>query len=126
MDGILTPSMAASLFDLLVTRPQIDKLILKYHHLLTLSPQSDPLRPTLLWRLAVQRNNRYVRFDDQRNDSDLDKSISDLTEAVLLQFQVSQNVVHTFFELANVLLSRFFVSKQPEDVTSSIKYYRFL
>ena len=76
--------------------------------------------------MAVQRNNRYVRFDDQRNDSDLDKSISDLTEAVLLQFQASQDVVHSFFELANVLFSRFLVSKQPEDVKSSIEYYRFL
>ena len=58
--------------------------------------------------------------------SDLDKSIAHLTEAVLLQFQQSQDVVHMFFRLASGLLSRFSEYGQPEDVKVSLKYFRFL
>jgi CHAT domain-containing protein/tetratricopeptide (TPR) repeat protein len=55
-----------------------------------------------------------------------DKSIADLTEAVLLPFQPSQDVVHMFFQLAIVLFLRFRNYKQPEDVKSSLIYFRFL
>jgi CHAT domain-containing protein len=35
-------------------------------------------------------------------------------------------VVHTFFNLASVLLSRAFYHHQPEDIKSSVKYFRFI
>jgi hypothetical protein len=56
----------------------------------------------------------------------LDKAITHLTEAVLLSFRQSQDVVHMFFQLATTLLSRFIGRRQLEDVKSSLKYFRFL
>ncbi|KAI9436258.1 CHAT domain-containing protein [Lactarius indigo] len=105
------------------TLPQVDKEIFEYHRLLKLSPRSDPRRPTLLRQLAALRNNRFV-LSDQKGD--LDKSIVHLTEAILLPFQPSQDVVHMFFQLASVLLSRFSFYERPKDIKSSVKYFRLL
>jgi len=59
---------------------------------------------------------------------DLDRSITHLTEAVLLPFQPSHVVVQTFFELASDLLFRFVETQKPkpEDVKSSLKYFCYL
>jgi tetratricopeptide (TPR) repeat protein len=57
---------------------------------------------------------------------DLDKSVTHLTEAVLLQFQPSRDVVYTLFLLASALSSRFMLHYQPDDIKSSVKYFRFL
>ena len=56
--------------------------------------------------------------------SDLDKAITHLTEAVLLP--PTQRIVFALFHLAFLLLSRFMSCGQPDDVKSSIKYFRFL
>jgi tetratricopeptide (TPR) repeat protein len=120
---LVSAPAAENQFALSVTLPQIEKDILKYHRLLALSPRSDPHRPTLLMRLAVRRNSRYP-FSLQKDD--FDKSIAHLTEAVLLPFQPSEDVVLFLFQLASVLLSRFNAHKQPEYVKSSLKYFRFL
>jgi tetratricopeptide (TPR) repeat protein len=74
-------------------------------------------------RLVALRTTRNA-LSPQKGD--LDKSIAHLTEAVFLPFQPSRTVVHMFFQLAIVLLSRFKGFKQPEDVKSSLKYFRFL
>ncbi len=67
-----------------------------------------------------------MRYPLSHQKGDLDKSITHLTEAVLLPFQPSQDIAHMLFELATVLFSRFNVSKQPEDIKSSVKYLRYL
>jgi hypothetical protein len=54
---------------------------------------------------------------------DLNKSITHLAEAVLLP---CQGVVYMFYQLATVLLSRFSVYNQPDDLKSSVEYLRFL
>jgi hypothetical protein len=56
--------------------------------------------------------------------SDLDKAITHLTEAILLP--PTQDIVFAFFHLAVFLLSRFSFYRQPDDLKSSIKYFRFL
>jgi CHAT domain-containing protein/tetratricopeptide (TPR) repeat protein len=120
---LVSAPAAENQFALLVTLAEVEKDILEYHRLLTCSPRSDPNRPTLLGQLAVRRNHRYGL---SRQKGDLDKSITHFTEAILLSFQPSQDVVHMFFQLANDLLSRFNMYKHPEDVKSSINYFRFL
>ena len=60
------------------------------------------------------------------NKDDLDKSITHFTEVLLLTSQSSHNVVHLLFELAYFLYFRFIRHKQPEDVKSSVEYFRFL
>ena len=67
-----------------------------------------------------------MRHASPQQKGDLDKSIAHLTEAILLPSQSSRDVVHIFFHLSIVLLSRFNIYKQPEDVKSSLKYLRFL
>jgi CHAT domain-containing protein/tetratricopeptide (TPR) repeat protein len=106
-----------------VTLPQVEKEILKYPRFLLLSPRSDPLRPIILLQLAGLRTIRR-EFSHQKDDHD--KSITHLTEAVILPFQQGRDVVNMLFQLASVLSSRFWVYKQPEDIKSSLKYFRFL
>jgi hypothetical protein len=53
---------------------------------------------------------------------DLDKSITHLTEAVLLPFQPGEQVILLFFPLACILFDRYSEYRQPEDVISSLKY----
>jgi hypothetical protein len=124
------PSTAAeNLFALLVvvTLPAVEKEISETHHLVASSHRSDPHRPTRLLRLAELRT---MRNKLSPNMADLDKSITHLTEATLLPFQFpfqsSHYVVHVFFELAKVLLSRFHSYRRFEDVKYSIEYFRFL
>ncbi|KAI9435225.1 hypothetical protein BJY52DRAFT_1230918 [Lactarius psammicola] len=65
--------------------------------------------------LAVQLTKRDKLLPQK---GDLNKSITHLTEAVLLSFQPSQNIVYTFFQLASILLSHYVGYKQPEDIKS--------
>ncbi|KAH8988401.1 CHAT domain-containing protein [Lactarius akahatsu] len=67
-----------------------------------------------------------MRHELSHQKGDLDKSIAHFTEAILLPFQRDRDVVNDFFQLASLLSSRFWVYKQPEDVKSSLKYFRFL
>ena len=58
--------------------------------------------------------------------SDLDEAITQLTEAVHLPCQLSEEVAVMIFELASAHLSRFPLSRQPDDIKTSVKYFRFL
>ncbi|KAH8990050.1 CHAT domain-containing protein [Lactarius hatsudake] len=105
------------------TIPQIEKEILEHNCLLALSPRPDPHRPTHLLHLAVLRT---MRNELSPQKADLDVSTTHLTEVVLLPFQTSRDVVYMFFQLASILLSRSALYEQPEDIVSSVKYFRFL
>ncbi|KAN0131150.1 CHAT domain containing protein [Lactarius tabidus] len=103
------------------TLPELDGKILRYHRLLESSPRSNPNRLTLLDRLAALRSQRHVLSNQK---SDFDKAITHSTEAILLQ--PTQDIVSVFFHLAVLLRSRFSVYRQPDDLKSSIKFFRFL
>jgi CHAT domain-containing protein len=70
--------------------------------------------------LATLRSQRKALSDQK---SDLDKAITHLTEAILLP--PTQHLVFAFFHLAGLLLSRFAIYRQPDDLKSSIKYLHF-
>jgi CHAT domain-containing protein len=57
--------------------------------------------------------------------SGLDKDITQLTELVLLS-PTRDNIVFLLFHLADRLLSRYTLCQQPDDIKSSVKYFRFL
>jgi hypothetical protein len=96
-------------------------MILQHYRLLESLHRSDPDRPTLLFQLVGLRSQRTVLSDPKSN---LDKVITHLTEAVLLS--PTQDLVFAFFHLAAFLNSRSSFYAQPDDVKSSIKYFRFL
>ncbi|KAI9436314.1 CHAT domain-containing protein [Lactarius indigo] len=102
---------------------QVEKEILEHNRLLALSPRPDPRRPTHLLHSAILRT---MRNELSPQKGDLDVSTTHLTEAVLLPFQTSQEVVYMFFQLASILLSRSSQYEQPEDIVSSVKYFRFI
>ena len=66
----------------------------------------------------------HDHFLPQRDN--LDKSITDLTEVVLLPFQSTKDVVHVFYRLAWLLNVRFSRDGQYVDIKSSLKYVRYL
>ena len=66
---------------------------------------------------------RVQRYQLSHQKGDLDKSITHLTEATLLP---GKNVELMFSGLAYILLQRFSDYQQPDDVKSSVKYFRFL
>ncbi|KAN0141037.1 CHAT domain containing protein [Lactarius tabidus] len=104
------------------TPAQLEEEILDCQRLLALAstPRSDPRRAARLQWLATLR----MRSSDEKDV--LDKSITHLTEAVLLPFRKGRDVVWVFFSLTNALFARFLVYKRPEDVVSSLKYFRYL
>jgi hypothetical protein len=108
-------------FALLVTLPEIEEEILEHHRLIESCSRSDPQRPSLL-RQLVGLQTQHMLFSGLK--SDLDQAITHLTEAVLLP--ATQDIVLVFFTLATLLLSRFSLYEQPDDVKSAIKYFRFL
>jgi hypothetical protein len=70
---------------------------------------------------------RSQRWELSNQKSDLDKAITHLTEAILLLPTLpTQDLVFEFFYLATLLCSRFSFYRQPDDLKSSIKYFRFL
>ncbi|KAN0131128.1 CHAT domain containing protein [Lactarius tabidus] len=105
--------------------PEIDGEILRYHHLLESLPLSDPNRPTLLLELTGLQSQRK-ELSNQK--SDLDNAITHSTEAILLlpTLLPTQDLVFEFFYLATLLCSRFSFYRQPDDLQSSIKFFRFL
>jgi hypothetical protein len=115
---------AESELALLATLPELDREILEYETVCKRLPRSEPMRGVLLFRLMGLRARRHMEFSDQK--SDLNKAVTHLTEAVLLPQLEAQGFVIMFFELANALLSRFSLYRQPGDIKSSVKYFRFL
>jgi CHAT domain-containing protein len=69
---------------------------------------------------------RTHRWELSRQKSDLDEAITCFVEAVLLPSTQHFQIVFAFFHLAGLLLSRFSLYRQPDDVKSSVKYFRFL
>jgi tetratricopeptide (TPR) repeat protein len=109
--------------NLIATLPELDGQILRYQRRLESLPRSDPTRPTLLCRcLTALRSQRRVLSNEK---SDLDKAITHFTEAILL-VPPTQDLVFAFFHLAAYLSVRFSSYRQPDDLKSSIKYFRFL
>lgn len=76
--------------------------------------------------MQLARLQGSMRQELLPHKDNLDKSIIHITKAVLLLFQSSKNVVYRFFQLAKALFERFTKYGQPEDVKSSLKYFRFL
>jgi CHAT domain-containing protein len=114
--------LASSLAEnLLATVPELDEEILRHHRLLESLTRSDPNRPTLLFQLAVLRSQHWGL---SKQKSDVDKIITHLTEVILLT--QTRDFVFAFFLLAVYLRSRFSFYRQPNDLKSSIKYFRFL
>jgi hypothetical protein len=105
----------------MVTLPEIEEEILEHHRPIESCSRSDPQRPSLL-RQLVGLQTQHMLFSGLK--SDLDQAITHLTEAVLLP--ATQDIVLVFFTLATLLLSRFSLYEQPDDVKSAIKYFRFL
>ncbi|KAN0131872.1 CHAT domain containing protein [Lactarius tabidus] len=103
------------------TLPEIDEFILEHHRLLESLPRPNSNRPALLCLLATLRAERNALSDQK---SDLDKTITHLTEAVLLS--QTQDIVYAFFRLAVFLLYRFEYYEQRDDVKSSIECFRLL
>jgi CHAT domain-containing protein len=104
-----------------VTLPELEGVIPQYHRRLKSLPRSDPNRPTHLRQLAALRSQRNALSHQK---SDLDKSITHLTEAILLP--PTQGLVFALFHLAAHLRSRYSFHRRPDDLKSSIKHFRFL
>ncbi|KAF8263873.1 CHAT domain-containing protein [Lactarius quietus] len=121
--GFPIKTITSSIFRSMFEFTQVETEISKYHRLLASSPRSDPHRPILLLQLAGLRTMRR-ELSHQKDDHD--KAVTHFTEAILLPFQQGGDVVNWFFQLASILSSRFWVYKQPEDIKSSLKYFRFL
>jgi hypothetical protein len=88
-----------------------------------LLPRSGPNRPAILRQLARLRTHRW---ELSRQKSDLDRAITHYVEAILLPPTQHFQIVFAFFHLAGLLLSRFSLYRQPDDIKSSVKYFRFL
>ena len=119
-------SYVIHLIQRLAILPGIENEISKCHNILSSAPRSYPLRPDRLRYLASLRT---IRYDLLGQEEDLNKCIAHITEAILLphgQFQSNQDAVYGFSLLASSLLSRFSLYKRPEDIKSSLEYFRHL
>jgi hypothetical protein len=97
--------------------------IIVYQLLLISSPRSDPrYRTSLKWLAGLWFSHH--KWSDEKGD--LDRSITHLTEAILLPSQDGQDVIPLFFRLAIFLFLRFLAYGQPEDVKLSLKFFLFL
>ncbi|KAF8461958.1 CHAT domain-containing protein [Russula ochroleuca] len=89
-------------------------------------PRSHPLRVPCVQALAIALFERYQILKDP---DDLDQSILRFTEAIFLPLPWDprcQNIIQIFFSISLALVHRADVSRQPEDVTHSIIYLRYL
>ena len=103
-----------------------------HHKTLLSSSRSDPLRSSHLLQLVFQR---LARFKSLGQKEDLDTSITHMTEAVILHsLHTDAPCVRVFrpwtvtilFQLAQTLVLRHAVFKQPEDIRSPLNYLRYL
>ncbi|KAH8992686.1 hypothetical protein EDB92DRAFT_2065493, partial [Lactarius akahatsu] len=89
---------------------------------LLLYPRPHSNYITCVYRLA---NVRWARYRLSQTKEDLDKAIIQFTEAIFL-LSDSRRVVRLLFRLAYALLVRFERFKRPDDLNSSIEYFRYL
>jgi hypothetical protein len=85
--------------------------------------RSDPRRPLIVFRMAFAQLRRHMLSNHRE---DLEVSISHFTEAIVLPPHLwprhSQIILGAFYFLANALLIRSEVAKQPEDAINATKY----
>ncbi|KAF8264652.1 CHAT domain-containing protein [Lactarius quietus] len=107
--------------------PEIEDKISHYQDILSSTPRPHPERGVSLHNLAGLLSSR---FDLSNENEDLDKCIVYLTEAILLPHLLSDppgdSIARMLFDLASILLRRSQESEQPEDVQSSVTYFRYL
>ncbi|KAI9436230.1 CHAT domain-containing protein [Lactarius indigo] len=107
--------------------PEIEDQISHCRNILSSTPRSHPERGIRLCNLAGFLSTRFDHSDEKE---DLDECIVYLTEAILLPHlpsdPPSDSIVRMLFELASILLRRSQESEQPEDVQSSVIYFRYL
>ncbi|KAH9036268.1 CHAT domain-containing protein [Lactarius hengduanensis] len=107
--------------------PEIEDQISQCRDILSSTPRPHPERGIRLCNLAGLLSNRFIHSDEKE---DLDECIVYLTEAILLPHLPSDppgdSIVRILFDLASVLLSRSQESELPEDVQSSVIYFRYL
>ncbi|KAI9433837.1 hypothetical protein H4582DRAFT_949358 [Lactarius indigo] len=111
---------------------EIDSAIDQYHHFLSGSHPSHPLRPTCVYGLVMTRLDRYELSNKEEPDtSDLDnlKAIFHLTESMLLHWQPRsfpepKDISQFFSVLTLVLHER--SEKHPEHATYVAKFLRHL
>ncbi|KAH9173087.1 CHAT domain-containing protein [Lactarius sanguifluus] len=107
--------------------PEIEDQISHCRNILSSTPRPHPERSIRLCNLAGLLSSRFIHSDEKE---DLDECIVYLTEAILLPHLPSDppgdSIVRMLFDLASVLLSRSQESEQPEDVQSSVIYFRYL
>ncbi|KAH9032882.1 hypothetical protein EDB85DRAFT_2231220 [Lactarius pseudohatsudake] len=107
--------------------PEIEDQISHCRDMLSSTPRPHPERGVRLCNLAGLLSNRFIHSDEKE---DLDECIVYLTEAILLPHLPSDppgdSIVRILFDLASVLLSRSQESELPEDVQSSVIYFRYL
>ena len=117
-------AVASNSFKFLGSLPEYDNPILEYHRLLKSSSRSHFARPNHLIEVAALQ---YERMEVSGQKSDLDKAIAHYTEAVLLLPTPSRLIAFVLFQIAALLNVRYIkYNRQPDDLTSSIKYLRFL
>jgi CHAT domain-containing protein len=107
--------------------PELEDKISHYHGILSSTPRPHPERSDQLHNLAGLLSSRFDLSDEK---GDLDKCILYLTEAILLPHlpldPPGDSIVQMLFDLASILLRRSQESEQPEDVQSSVIYFRYL
>ena len=106
---------------------EIDSSITQLRHNLSIFHRSDPVRLKSMISLAQKRLDRYT-LSNQRED--LDKAVVHYTESILLSpLSLLQGglIIHAaLFSLANTLLLRSNLSKQPDDAIYATKYLSHL
>ncbi|KAH9069351.1 hypothetical protein EDB83DRAFT_2314388 [Lactarius deliciosus] len=121
---VLIPS---DTFYMYLSLPEIEDQISHCRDILSSTPRPHPERSIRLHNLAGLLSSRFIHSDEKE---DLDECIVYLTEAILLPHLPSDppgdSIVRILFDLASVLLSRSQESELPEDVQSSVIYFRYL
>jgi CHAT domain-containing protein len=95
-------------------------LALVRQQLLSTSSRCEPRRPLFVYRMALEQFKRYIQSDKRE---DLDKAIVNFTESILLPWSQDRPfILGALYSLANALLLRSVVSKQPEDAICATTY----
>jgi CHAT domain-containing protein len=118
----LHPVLSASTHPSTGSIHEIDSFITQRQQLLSMSFRSDPLRPLLVFGVALGRLHRFIL---SLQKEDLDKAVVHFARSILLPplswLQRGPIILDAFFILSNALLLRSKVCKQPEDAICAAK-----
>ena len=107
--------------------PELGDKIARIQGILPLLSRSHPLRPMALYTSSL---GQFLRHELLHQSEDLDLSILNLTEALLLPSRspgdFGPNTLDILSDLASALIRRSRESTMPDDVNSAIRYLRFL